>query len=152
MRTIPALLIVFFLCVDCQEIEPILYGGKAIGIATDGEIIDTLKTCYCWQTEDSLNFHIINDLSFYGISVDVSSKNNIYETSLKYYSDTDEFNGAFNLAIPVSSDSLTISFESMKDSIRISGYFEVDSEHIEIYGDDRVLQAYGSFNCVMAKK
>jgi hypothetical protein len=72
--------------------------------------------CYCWQSKDSLNLHITRG-PFAGIAINVTGRNNMYKTSLEYYSDTDQFDGEFNLNVPVAHDSLTISFENIEDSV-----------------------------------
>ena len=87
-----------------------------------------------------------------GISIDVTGKNNLYKSLVGYYSDTNEFNGEFDLNVPVSNDSLSISFENIGDSIRISGYLEVNSKPITFYNVGRIIEASGTFNCMIAKK
>jgi hypothetical protein len=56
---------------SCQQSEPMLNKGQAYVTATDGEINDTLRVCYCWQTEDSLNIHITRG-PYMGISIDLT--------------------------------------------------------------------------------
>ena len=134
---------------SCQQAEPKLSWGKANVRVTDGELNDTLSLCYCWQAEDSLNIHITRG-PYIGISIDVTGKNNLYQSLVGYYSDTNEFNGQFDLNVPVSNDSLNISFENIGDSIRISGYVEVESKPIKFYGDGRIIEGSGTFNCMIA--
>ena len=116
----------------CQEPEPSLYVGKANVFATDGQISDTLRTCYCWQTRDSLNLHITRrPFLGIGIAIEVTDKHNLYKTSLEYYSDTNTFEGEFDLKAPVLKDSLIISFENLGDSIQTHRYFDINSEAVK---------------------
>jgi hypothetical protein len=137
--------------ISCQQAEPMPNQGKAYVTATDGEINDTLRLCYCWQTEDSLNVHITSG-PYMGISVDLTGRNNFYQSSLEYYSDTNEFNGQFNLKVPVANDSSSISFKSVGDSVKISGYVELKSQPVKFYGDGRIVEAFGEFNCTLARR
>ncbi len=149
MRTFIFFIIVLFF--GCQEKEPTLFGGTATVLTTDGEERDTLNICYCWQTNDSLNIRVLRDMSFAGISVDVTAKDNIYKSSLQYYSDTNQFNGEFERDISLLSDSLTVSFEDMLDSIRINGYVKLKSQPENHNGSKRIIKAVGNFSCVMSK-
>jgi hypothetical protein len=137
--------------ISCQQAEPTLIEGKAYVTATDGELNDTLRLCNCWQTKDSLNIHITRG-PYMGISIDLTGRNNYYQASVEYYSDTNEFNGQFNLKVPVANDSLSISFKSVGDSVRISGYVEVKSTSITFFGDGRIVEAFGTFNCTVARR
>ena len=137
--------------ISCQEAETVVSKGKANVMATDGELNDTLGLCYCWQTKDSLNIHITRG-PYMGISIDLTGKNNLYQSSVGYYSDTNEFNGQFDLNVPVSNDSLNVSFKNIGDSVRISGYVEVKSKPIAFYGDGRSIEAFGTFNCMIARR
>ena len=133
---------------SCNEPEPKLYAGSAKVFATDGEMSDSLKTCYCWQTKDSLSLYITRG-PFMGIAVKVIAKNNSHSTSLEYYSDTNEFDGEFTLPVPIIEDSLVVTYQTISDSIRISGYFDINSEAVKFYGDGRSIQTFGTFNCTM---
>ena len=137
--------------ISCKHAEPILVKGKAYVTLTDGEMNDTLRLCYCWQTKDSVNIHITRG-PYAGISIDMTGKNNVYQSSVEYYSDTNEFNGQFNLEVPVVNDSLSISFKNDGDSVRISGYIEVRSGPVIFYGDGRIVDAFGTFNCTIARR
>src|SRR5687768_14825478 len=72
--------------ISCQQAEPMLSKGKANVMATDGELNDTLSLCYCWQGKDSLNIHITKG-PYMGISIDLTGKNNLYQSLVGYYSD-----------------------------------------------------------------
>lgn len=135
---------------SCQEPEPTYYEGTANVIITDSEINDTLRTCYCWQTQDSLNLFITRG-PYMGIAVEITGKNNLYSTAVQYYSDTNEFDGEFNFKVPVVKDSLNLSFQNKGDSIRISGFLEIQTEAVKFYKDGRTVQAFGNFSCMMAK-
>ena len=136
---------------SCRQVEPKVNLGLAYVTATDGHLSDTLTLCYCWQTKDSLNIHITRG-PFIGISIDLEAKNNLYRSSVNYYSDTNEFNGQFNLKVPVSNDSLIVSFNNIGDSVRISGFVELESKPITFYGDGRSIKASGTFFCTLTRK
>ncbi len=136
--------------IGCQEEQPSIYEGTSLVYASDGEISDTLKLCYCWQTKDSLALRITYG-PFMGISISVIGKNNVHSTSLEYYSDTNEFNGEFNLPVSIEKDSLVITYQTRGDSIQVSGYFDIISEEVEFYGDGRKILTSGSFKCTMRK-
>lgn len=135
---------------SCQEPEPTLYEGSANVIVTDSEISDTLNICYCWQTKDSLNLYITRG-PFMGIAVEVTGKKNLYRTAVEYYSDTNEFDGEHTYKVPVLKDSLNLSFQNIGDSVRISGFLNIQTESVKFYGDGRTVHASGAFDCIMTK-
>jgi hypothetical protein len=52
----------------------------------------------------------------------------------------------------VASDSLSISFKSVGDSVKISGYVELKSQPVTFYGDGRIVEAFGEFNCTLVRR
>ncbi len=73
-----------------------LFEGDANVIVDDGVIIDTLNSCYCWRTQDSLGVSIFR-LGFGGIRIDISERIGKISPAVVYYSDYDEFDGKFVL-------------------------------------------------------
>jgi hypothetical protein len=52
----------------------------------------------------------------------------------------------------VASDSLSISFKSVGDSVKISGCVELKSQPVTFYGDGRIVEAFGEFNCTLVRR
>lgn len=145
MRILLILVSLALFC-SCQPSGPTIYEGTAHAFVTGGEDSDTLNTCHCWQAADSLVLYVSHG-PFMGIAVKIIGKNNLYDASLEYYSDTNEFDGEFTLGVPVEEDSLIVTFKEVGDSTRINGFFEITSQPVKFY-DDRTIQTSGTFNCM----
>ncbi len=149
MRTYLLALLLTLAFQNCRTDEPQLYVGTAEVIVNDGATIDTLNSCYCWKTMDSLGISI-GRVSFSGIGVNISVRNSSIRPSIIYYSDYYQFDGEFELQTELLSDDMSVKLANQQDSMAISGNLNISSRTTSYFTKSRTVTAIGNFFCKMA--
>jgi len=151
MRLLLGIMVVL-ICTNCVETDeyPNYNQGNAKVFISDGFRSDTLNSCTCWRTKDSLGITIQN-LDFGGILVKLSEVSGIVNPNVVYYSDYDEFDGKFELATRTLEKDVTLTIKNSGDTILISGELKLKSEENEYHRLARNITAEGTFECKLKK-
>ncbi len=134
-----------------QQREPIIFSGIADIIVNDGITKDTLNICYCWRTADSLGINISRGYSFGGIAIEIGNKMGRHSSTVKYWSDYNQFDGENELTTKLTKDNLSIRYETIGDSVLVSGQINFDTDAVDFFKDNRKVKADGTFNCKLDK-
>jgi len=132
-----------------NEKEPPLFEGTANIIITDGVTKDTLNTCYCWRSADTVAIDIFRAHTFSGMSIIISNKHGRHSTWLKYYSDYNQFDGQNDLPTTLIQDKASITYDVLGDSVNIKGQVNLETDVVDYFKDGRKVKADGTFNCKM---
>jgi hypothetical protein len=140
------ILLLSLILYSCSNEDPKIFGGSANVLITDGEISDTLNRCYCWRAGDSLSVNIGRE-GFSGISIEITNKEGKYISMIKYWSDTDQYDGQFEMYVNPSKEHLNIGYEKLSDSSRVYGNVNLTSNKVTYFKDGRIVKAKGKFEC-----
>ena len=134
-----------------QQKEPKIFEGIADIIVTDGVTNDTLDICYCWRTADSLGIIISRGPSFAGIAIEIGNKMGRHSSTVKYWLDSNQFNGENELTTKLTKDNLSIRYENIGDSVLVSGQINFETDVVDFFKDNRKVKADGTFSCNLNK-
>jgi hypothetical protein len=134
-----------------KNVEPVITKGTANIIINDTKTIDTLNTCYCWRTADSLAISIFRQHSFGGLSIDLTNKQGRHNVFVKYYSDYNEFNDKFELLTRLINDNISVTYDILGDSVQVTGRVNLETDIVDYFKDERKVVANGTFECRLEK-